>query len=160
MQRNCGPKGNECRDNELALNGSTTTTDFCLSLSTSTVKASNLTPHGNFGLFVTSSVTSLDVSCTKNEQDRICRSKVFLQLLFSSFFCRTRFNDRRPSGKKSPKFRLEKEILTLIGSLLLEKYLKQAQRRSPLQFRRCRAVQPRVRPRRRQHKVLAPLHPI
>jgi hypothetical protein len=61
-----------------------------------TVKASNFGPHGNFGLFLASSVASMDELCTQNEQNRICRSKVFPQLLFSSFFCRTRFNDSKP----------------------------------------------------------------
>ncbi len=61
-----------------------------------TVKASNFGPQGNFGLFLASSVASVDESCTKNEHNRICRSKVFLQLLFSSFFYRTRFNDSKP----------------------------------------------------------------
>jgi cadherin EGF LAG seven-pass G-type receptor 1 len=51
-----------------------------------TVKASNFGPSGNFGLFLASSVPSVDESCTKNKQNRICRSKGFLQLLFSSFF--------------------------------------------------------------------------
>ncbi len=54
-----------------------------------TVKASNFGPQGNFGLFLTSSVAPLDESCTKNEQNRICRPEVLLQLLFSSFFCKT-----------------------------------------------------------------------
>ncbi len=61
-----------------------------------TVKASNFGPHENFGLFLASSVASLDESCTKNEQNQICRSEVYLQLLFASFFCRTRFNDSNP----------------------------------------------------------------
>jgi hypothetical protein len=68
-----------------------------------TVKASNFGPHGNFGLFSTSSVASVNESCTKNKQNQICRSKVFLQLLFSSFFCRTRFNDSKPCWKRGPK---------------------------------------------------------
>jgi hypothetical protein len=61
-----------------------------------TVKASNFGPHGNFGLFLASSVASVDKSCAKNEQNRIRRSKGFLQHLFSSFFCKTRFNDSKP----------------------------------------------------------------
>jgi hypothetical protein len=61
-----------------------------------TIKASNFGPHRNVGLFLASSVSSVDESCTKNEQNRICRFKAFLQLLFSSFFCRTRFNDSKP----------------------------------------------------------------
>jgi hypothetical protein len=48
-----------------------------------TVKTSNFGPHENFGPFCESIVASLDESCTKSEQNRICRSKVFLQLLFS-----------------------------------------------------------------------------
>jgi hypothetical protein len=69
-----------------------------------TVKGSNFGPHGNFGFFLASSVASVDESCTKNEQNRICRSKVFPQLLFSSFFCRTRFNDSKPFWKRREKF--------------------------------------------------------
>jgi hypothetical protein len=61
-----------------------------------TVKASTFGPHGNFGLLLASSVASVVESCTKNEQNQICKSNVFLQLLFSSFFCRTRFNDSKP----------------------------------------------------------------
>ncbi len=62
-----------------------------------TGKAYNFSPHGNFGLcFFGSSIASLDESCLKNEENQICRSKVFLQLLFPSFFCRTRFNGSNP----------------------------------------------------------------
>jgi hypothetical protein len=39
----------------------------------------------------------------KNEQNRICRSEVFLQLPFSSFLCRARFNDTKPFWKRGPK---------------------------------------------------------
>ncbi len=46
----------------------------------------------------------MDESCAKNEQNQICRSKVFLQLLFFSFFYRTRFNDSKPFWKKRSKF--------------------------------------------------------
>ncbi len=35
---------------------------------------------------------------------QICRSNGFLQLLFSSFFCRMRFNDSKPFWKNGPKF--------------------------------------------------------
>ncbi len=40
----------------------------------------------------------------KNEQNQICRSKGFLQLLLSSFFCRTRFKDSKPLWKRGPTF--------------------------------------------------------
>ncbi len=43
-----------------------TTKDYYL-----TVKASNFEPHGNFGLFLASSIASVDESCVKDEQDRI-----------------------------------------------------------------------------------------
>ncbi len=43
-----------------------------------TVKASNFGPFGNFGHFLASSVASVDESRTKNKQNQICRSKVFL----------------------------------------------------------------------------------
>ncbi len=69
-----------------------------------TVKASNLGPQGNLGIFLASSVAFVDESCTKNEQNRICRSKGFLKLSFSSFFCRTRFNDSKPFWERGPKF--------------------------------------------------------
>ncbi len=46
--------------------------------------------------FILSFVASLNESCTKNERNRICRSQVFLQLLFSSFFCRTRLYYSKP----------------------------------------------------------------
>jgi hypothetical protein len=70
----------------------------------STVKAPNFGPHGNVGLFLASSVASADESRTKNEQNRTCRPNVFLQLLFSSFFCRTRFSESKPFWKRGPKF--------------------------------------------------------
>ncbi len=69
-----------------------------------TVKAPNFGPHGNFGSFFASSVASLDESCTKYEQTQICRSNVFLQLLFSSLFCKMLFNYSRPFWKRGPKF--------------------------------------------------------
>ncbi len=40
---------------------------------------------------------------TKNEQNRICRSKAFLQLL-CSFFCRTCFDHSKPFGGTGPEF--------------------------------------------------------
>jgi hypothetical protein len=58
-----------------------------------TVEASNFGPHGNFGLLLARSVASLGESCTKNEQNRVWESYVFLQLSFSSFFWRMRFDD-------------------------------------------------------------------
>ncbi len=69
-----------------------------------TVKVSNFGPHGNFGPFFASSVASFDESCTKYEQKQIRISYAFLQLLFSSFFSRMRFNDSRPFWKRGPKF--------------------------------------------------------
>ncbi len=62
-----------------------------------TVKATNFGPHRNFAsFFFASSAASLDESFTKYEQKQVCRSNVFLQHLFSSFFCRMRFNDSKP----------------------------------------------------------------
>ncbi len=78
-----------------------------------TVRASNFGPHGNFGPFLASSVASLDESCTKNEQNQIFRSKVFLELLFSSFFCRMRFNDSKPFYKRGPTFPLGPKLRAL-----------------------------------------------
>jgi hypothetical protein len=46
-------------------------------MSENTVKASNFGPHGNVGLFLASSVASVEESCTKNEQNRIFTSKLF-----------------------------------------------------------------------------------
>jgi hypothetical protein len=66
----------------------------------STVKASNFGPHGNIGLFLASSVASVDESCANIEPNRICRSEGFLQLLFSSFFCRTLPMIASPSEKE------------------------------------------------------------
>jgi hypothetical protein len=63
------------------------------------VKASNFELCGNFGPFLASSVASLIKLCIKNEQNRICRSKFFLQLSFCSFVCRTRFDDNKPFWK-------------------------------------------------------------
>ncbi len=69
---------------------------FRLEVTKSIVISSNFGPYGNFMIFLASSVASVDESCTKNEQNQICRSRGFLQLLFSSFFCRTGFNDSKP----------------------------------------------------------------
>jgi hypothetical protein len=67
-------------------------------IGTITVKAFNFGPHGNFGLFLPSSVASVDESFKKMNRTEFVDlnfSEVFLQLLFSSFFCRTRFNDSK-----------------------------------------------------------------
>ncbi len=61
-----------------------------------TVNASKFEPYGNLGPFLASSVASLAESCTKIEQNRICKSKVLLQLSFSSYFCRTRSDYSKP----------------------------------------------------------------
>ncbi len=86
-----------------------------------TVKASNFGPHGNFAIFLASSVTSVDESCAKNEQNWICRSKVFLQILFSSFFCRTFFNDSKLFWRRGPKFPWGSKLgaLTVVGMYCL-----------------------------------------
>jgi hypothetical protein len=68
------------------------------------VKASNFRPHGHFGPFFCKFLVSLDESCTKNEQNRICGSKVFLRLLIFSFFCRTRFDYSNPFWKSVQSF--------------------------------------------------------
>jgi hypothetical protein len=60
-----------------------------------TVKASHFEPHGNFPRFLTRSVASLG-NYEPNEENRVCKSKFFLQLLFSSFFCMTRYGDKKP----------------------------------------------------------------
>ncbi len=65
-----------------------------------TVKASNFGPDAIFGHFLASSVASLDEICTTNEQSCICKSSIFLTLPFSSFFCRTRFDDSKPFLEK------------------------------------------------------------
>ncbi len=61
-----------------------------------TVKASNFGPHGNFGPYLARSVAHLSEYCAKNEQNRLCKSNVCLQLLFHSFFSRTRFDNSKP----------------------------------------------------------------
>jgi hypothetical protein len=43
-----------------------------------TVKAFNFGPQGNFGPFLASSGASLNELWAKNEQNRICKSAVFL----------------------------------------------------------------------------------
>jgi hypothetical protein len=67
-----------------------------VSLADGTVKASDFEPHGNFVSFPASSAASFDEIFTKNEQNRIYKSKEFLQLLFSSLFHRKRFDDSKP----------------------------------------------------------------
>ncbi len=58
-----------------------------------TVKASNFAPHGNFGPILARSVAAFDEFCTKHEQKKVHKSIVFLQLLFRSFSCKSRFED-------------------------------------------------------------------
>jgi hypothetical protein len=48
-----------------------------------TVKASNFAPHQNFGPILARSVASLGQLCTKNEQNKAFKSKVFYFLHFS-----------------------------------------------------------------------------
>jgi hypothetical protein len=69
-----------------------------------TMKASNFGPHGNFEPFLVRPVASLGELCAKNEQNRLCKSKVCLKLLFHySCFRRTLFC--KPFWKNGPKFR-------------------------------------------------------
>jgi hypothetical protein len=71
-----------------------------------TLKAPNFGPHGNFGPFFASFVASLDESCTKHEHNQICGSKVFLQLVFTSFFCRRVLMIASPSEKEAQGFHM------------------------------------------------------
>jgi hypothetical protein len=65
------------------------------------VKVFKFAPHGNFCPVSSRSVAFLDEFCTKNEQKKVFDSKLFLELLFPSFFCMTRFDDCKPFSKKS-----------------------------------------------------------
>ncbi len=56
-----------------------------------TIEASNFGPHGNFGPYLASSVASLDESRAKIEKNRVCKSKLFLQISLSSFFLKGAF---------------------------------------------------------------------
>ncbi len=57
-----------------------------------TVKVSNFGPRKIVVHFLARSVASLSVLCIVLKMNRTgCRSEVFLKLLFSLFFCRTRF---------------------------------------------------------------------
>jgi hypothetical protein len=67
----------------------------------STVKASNFGPPQNFGPFLARSVAFLGALCTRNEHNRVFKSKVFLQLSFSSVFCRSRFDYIKSYWKRS-----------------------------------------------------------
>jgi hypothetical protein len=70
-----------------------------------TVNASNLEPaRANFEPFFASSGSYLDELCTKIKGNRICKTKVLLQFLFSSIFCRTCFDDSKHLWKKNRKF--------------------------------------------------------
>jgi hypothetical protein len=68
-----------------------------------TVKASNLGPHGKFGHFLAGPVTSLDGLCANNDQNRILKSYVFLQILSTIFFV-GRIWMIANSYEKSPKY--------------------------------------------------------
>ncbi len=70
---------------------------FCMN---TTVKASNVGPHGKIEPFLVKFVASLGEFCTKNEQNQLCKSKVCLRLVLSYFFCRTRFDNSKPFCKK------------------------------------------------------------
>jgi hypothetical protein len=61
-----------------------------------TVKSINFPPHGNSVPFLARSVARLGEFSSVNEQNQIGRFKVFLELLFSSFFFWTRFDLRKP----------------------------------------------------------------
>jgi hypothetical protein len=61
------------------------------------IRLSAFERHGNLGPFIASSVASLDVFCAKNEQNEICKSKVF------HFFCRTHFDDSKLFSKEKKK---------------------------------------------------------
>ncbi len=54
--------------------------------------------------FFASSVASLNESFAKTGQNQICGSKVFPQLLFSSFPCRAHFDDSKSFWKRGPNF--------------------------------------------------------
>jgi hypothetical protein len=56
---------------------------------------------GTMRLFFASSVASLGELCTKKEQNGVCKPELFLQLSFSSFFCRKRFDDSKPFYEKT-----------------------------------------------------------
>jgi hypothetical protein len=66
-----------------------------------TVKVSNFGPHGNFGLFLASSVASVDVSCTKKNRTE------FVDLKFFYNFYSLHFSVGRVSMIASPS---EKEV--------------------------------------------------
>jgi hypothetical protein len=71
---------------------------------TSTTKASNFRPHGNFVLFFASSVASLNESRTKNELNQFLTFEVFLQILFSSFSVGRVSMIASQSGKEVQRF--------------------------------------------------------
>jgi hypothetical protein len=76
-----------------------------LSLLSCTVEASSFAPHGNFGHILAKSVASVGEFCTKHEQNKVCKSKVQLKLIFHSFFRRLRFDySNNPFWKKGSKF--------------------------------------------------------
>jgi hypothetical protein len=54
----------------------------------------------NFGPFRARSVASLGELRIKIKQNKVCKSKVFLQLTFSSFFCRTHSDYSKHFWKK------------------------------------------------------------
>jgi hypothetical protein len=66
-----------------------------------TVKASNLEPHGNFGLFLASSVASVDESCSKMTRTE------FVNLKFFYYLYPLHFSVERVSMIASPS---EKEV--------------------------------------------------
>jgi hypothetical protein len=60
------------------------------------VKASDFAPLGNFRPVLARSVSPLAELRTKHKQNEVCESKVFLQLLFRSFFSKKRFDASKP----------------------------------------------------------------
>ncbi len=84
------------------------------------MKATNFAPHGNFGRILERSVASLDEFSTKNEQNKVCKLKIFLQLLFPPFFCRTRFDDSNPFWKKRSKVSMRSKVRGFDGNIAID----------------------------------------
>jgi hypothetical protein len=67
-------------------------------------------------LYLARSVASLGELCTENEQNRVCKSEVFLQPSISSFFCRTRFDDSKPFWEKIQRLYMKSKVRGFDGT--------------------------------------------
>jgi hypothetical protein len=83
---------------------------FCSFRLQHTVKAPNFGPHGNVGTLSQKGLLSLKRVLQKNEENKICRKPLDLQIWFCSFFAHDSSSEATELARKGPKL----EAFTLI----------------------------------------------